>query len=180
MRSNIRRSDREIAACLAREYFNEQISKSRLMEYFPGYENDFQIQNLFQRIENKPRSGWLFGVSRIGYKKFLQETFKIIEDLESNKLKPETMMALVSLLRLESKDAIEPIHNMGSIIFEAATVTKNSKKEIIKYYNVLLEKKIIENISKKPLLYQFTEVGKNLKTDLQIQEILENKLPNNN
>ena len=111
------------------------------MEYFLGRENDFQIWNLFQRI-NKPRSGWLFGVSRIGYKKFLQETFKIIEDLESNKLKPETMMALISLLHSESKDATELIHNMRSIIFIVATVTRNPKKEIIKYYNLLLEKRL--------------------------------------
>lgn len=86
----------------------------------------------------------------------------------------KTMKSLFNMLWLQSNNCSEEIKNMGYLIFEVSKMTCNTKSEIIKYLNLLLDEKYIENISKEPLLYQFTEKGKKIKTDSEIEEIIKN------
>jgi hypothetical protein len=63
---------------------------------------------------------------------------------------------------------------MGIQISEVSKMTYNSSNEILRYLNLLIEKKIIIRISEKPLLYEFTERGKKINTDYEIEEIILN------
>jgi len=83
MTDNKQKSDRQYAAYLARKFIGGDISKHEAFDRFPDYEHDAQIQNLYQRMENKPKRGGMFGVSAEKYRKFITETYKIIEDLEA-------------------------------------------------------------------------------------------------
>uniref|UniRef100_UPI001ED97349 hypothetical protein n=1 Tax=Flavobacterium sp. UGB4466 TaxID=2730889 RepID=UPI001ED97349 len=174
MTDYINKEDRQLAASLVRKYFNGEISICNLFDNFPNFENDYKIRALFYRIENKPKTGWLFGVSKSKYKKFLDETYNIIEELESDQLRSKTMKSLFEMLWLQSNNCTEQIQNMGNLIFEVSKMTNNSKKEVVRYLNLLMEKSYIENISTEPLLYQFTLKGKNIKTDSEIEELIKN------
>lgn len=85
MTDEINKSDRKLAAYFARKYFSGQISKYNLLHNFPSFENDYKIRELFQKIESKSKTVWLFGVSKSKYEKFLKETYEIIDELESEK-----------------------------------------------------------------------------------------------
>lgn len=86
MTDDINKSDRQLAAYFARKYLSGQISKHNLLDNFPSSENDYKIRKLFQKIENKPKKDWLFGISKSNYEKFLKETYEIIHELESQQL----------------------------------------------------------------------------------------------
>lgn len=174
MTDDINKSERQLAANLARKYFSGQISKYNLLDNFPSFENDYKIRELFEKIESKPKAGWLFGISKSKYAEFLKDTYEIIDELESNQMRFKTMKSLFNMLWLQSNNCSEEIQNMGYLISEVSKMTSNSKNEVIKYLNLLLDKNYIENISKEPLLYQFTEKGKKIKTDSEIEEIIKN------
>tara|TARA_R110000868_G_scaffold306510_3_gene567743 strand:- start:188 stop:442 length:255 start_codon:yes stop_codon:yes gene_type:complete len=84
MNENQRKSDRQYAANMARKYFSGQISKYQVLDSFPSVLNDTKLQNLYKRINNKPRISWFFGVSKAKYDLFMKETYEIINDLESS------------------------------------------------------------------------------------------------
>ncbi|NAS29505.1 hypothetical protein GTQ40_00835 [Flavobacteriaceae bacterium R38] len=159
---------------MTRKYFSGQISKKELLDNFPDYENDFKMRLLYHRIKNKPIKGWLFGVSKKTYVKYLNEIYEIIEDLETNTLRFKTMKRLFKELWIQSNYCSEPIEQMSMTVFEVAKSTSNSKEEIRRYLNILVDQNFIIKTSDKPLLYEFTEFGKQIKTDLDIEKIIKN------
>ncbi|AXP81588.1 hypothetical protein CJ739_2515 [Mariniflexile rhizosphaerae] len=174
MTENQLKSDKQYAAYLARKFFSGQISKREILDQFPEYAKDFKMRLLFDRIKKKPRQSWFFGVSKKTYEKFIIETYEIIEDLESEKFRLKTMKRLFQELWLQSTNSSEPIQCMSILLHEVAKSTTNSKEEIRRYLNLLISKKYINRISDKPLLYEFTESGKEIKTDLDIEKIIKN------
>lgn len=167
-------SERKYAADLARKYFDGQISKDETLKSFPHHEKDFKMQVLYNRIIHKPKKCWFFGVSKENFERFILETYEIIEDLESDKLRFKTMKTLFKHLWLQSNECKEPIENIGIHIFEVCKMTYNSRSEIMRYLNLLIEKNYIIKISDKPYLYEFTESGKKIKTNSEIEEIITN------
>ncbi|MEX0361389.1 MAG: hypothetical protein AB3N10_10455 [Allomuricauda sp.] len=178
MFENQKKSDRQYAAYMARKFFSGQISKHHILDSFPDYENDFKIRLLYNRIMKKPKRSWLFGVTKKAYEKFLIETYVIIEDLETDKLGLKTMKRLLEELWLQSDNCTEPISNMWFPIQEVAKSTMNSRKEIRRYLYVLVDNGYIKRTSDEPLLYEFTEIGKKIKSESDIEKILKT-LPNN-
>ena len=168
------KSDRQYAAYMARKFFSGQISKRQILDSFPNYEDDIKIRLLHKRIMEKPKKSWLFGVSKANYEKYIMETYEIIEDLETDKLRFKTMKTFFEQLWLQSNNCTEPIQNMGFQVFEVSKMTYNSKKEIMRYLNLLVEKNYIIKTSDKPLLYEFTESGKKIKADSEIEKIIKN------
>lgn len=168
------KSDRQYAAYMARKFFSGQISKRQILDSFPSYEDDIKIRLLHKRIMEKPKKSWLFGVSKANYEKYILETYEIIEDLETDKLHFKTMKTFFEQLWLQSNNCTEPIQNMGFQVFEVSKMTYNSKKEIMRYLNLLVDKNYIIKISDKPLLFEFTESGKKIKADSEIEKIIKN------
>ena len=84
------------------------------------------------------------------------------------------MKTLLNQLWFQSNDCSEQIENMGIQISEVSKFTGKPNKEIIVYLNYLTEKKYIRNISMKPLLYEFTDLGKELKSDSDIKHLINN------
>jgi predicted transcriptional regulator len=174
MTENQKKSDRQYAAYMARKYFSGQISKHEILDSFPNYENDFKMRLLYNRIMKKPKTGWLFGTSKEAHEKYLTETYEIIDDLETGRMRLRTMKRLLEELWLQSNDCSEPIKNMWFPIQEVAKSTSNSREEIRRYLNLLVDKGIIIRTSDEPLLYEFTEIGKELKADSEIEKIIKN------
>ncbi|WCO03548.1 hypothetical protein [Psychroserpens ponticola] len=174
MTENKQKSDRQYAANMARKYFSGQISKNQVLDSFPNYENDIKLRLLHKRIIEKPKKVFLFGVSNKKYKKFIFETYEIIEDLETDKLRFKTMKILLKQLWLQSNEFTEPIKNMGFQIFEVSKMTYNTNLEVTRYLNLLVEKNYIKKVSDDPLLYEFTESGMKIKTDSEIEKVIEN------
>lgn len=174
MTENQKKSDRQYAAYMARKFFSGQISKQQVLDSFPYYENDFKMRLLYNRIMKKPRIGWFFGVTKEAYEKFLTETYEIIEDLETGKLRFKTMKILFQELWLQSNNCSKPIKHIWFPIQEIAKSTNNSRAEIRRYLDLLVDKNYIKRISNQPLLFEFTENGKEIKTDLDIEKIIKN------
>jgi hypothetical protein len=174
MIENKQKSDRQYAAYLAREFLSGGMTKHQFLESFPNYDNDIKIRFLYKRIMEKPKKSWFFRISKEKYEHYIKETYEVIEDLESDKLRLRTMKVLFRQLWLQSNNCTQPIQNMGIQISEVSKMTYNSSNEILRYLNLLIEKKIIIRISEKPLLYEFTERGKKINTDYEIEEIILN------
>lgn len=166
--------NRQYAANLARKYFSGQIPMHQFLENLPDYENDIKIKLLFDKIGNRQKKGWFFGVSKEKYAAYIKEVYELIEDLESAKFKTETMRQLLKLLWLQSDDCSLPISNIGIQISEIAKMTNNSKNDIKKYLNLLIDKKYLEIISDEPLRIKFTESGKKIKNKSDIEQIISN------
>lgn len=174
MTENQKKSNRQYAAFLARKFFNGQLSKYNIVDSFPNFENDLKIRLLYNRIMEKPKKSWFFGISKKKYQKFLEETYEIIEDLETDGLNFKTMKSLFHQFWLQSNNGSEPIENMGFQIFEVSRITNNYKNEVIRYLDFLVEKNYIQRIADSPLLYEFTESGKKIKSDSDIEDLIKN------
>lgn len=174
MTTNQQISDRQYAASIARKYLNGQISKYQIINNFSDYKKDIKIRLLYKHIVEKPKRCWFLGVSKEKYEKYINEIYEIIEDLETDELRLKTMKILFKQLWLQSNNCSKSIENIGFQIFEVSKMTYNSKKEILRYLNLLIEKGYIRRISEEPLLYEFTETGKKIKTDSEIEEIIKN------
>lgn len=94
--------------------------------------------------------------------------------INSDKLIFETTKRLFEELWFQSNDCTRPIENMWFSIQEVAKSTGNSREEIRRYLSILIEKGLIRITSKEPLLYEFTEDGKRVKNDLDIEEVTKN------
>ena len=169
---NQNKSDREYAAYLARQFFKGKISEYNIMDSYPNFQKDPKIKLLYNRIMQKPRKSWFFGLSKQQYEKWIVETYEIIEDLETDKLRFKTMKSLLQQLWLQSNNCKKPIKNMGFNIFEVSKMTYDSINEIERYLNSLIEKKLIKKISNEPILYEFTLIGMKIKTDSDIEILL--------
>ena len=168
------KSDRQYAATLAKKHFNGQLSKHKALSSFPNHENDFKIRLLYNRIMTAPRRGWLFGISNKAYQQFLNETFDLIEDLETDTLRFKTMKRLLRELWLQSNNCSAPIEHIWFSIQEVGKSTNSSRREIKIYLNLLIDRGYIKKVSITPLLYEFTDKGKTLKKDADIENIIQN------
>jgi hypothetical protein len=83
MNENRKKSDRQYAAYISRKFFSGKISLYQVIDSFPNYDNDSKIEQLYNRIINKPRKSWFFGVSKSNYEKYITETYNTINELES-------------------------------------------------------------------------------------------------
>lgn len=81
---------------------------------------------------------------------------------------------LLEELWLHSNNCKEPIRNMWFSIQETAKSNGVSRKEVKKHLNLLMEKNYIKITSEQPLLFEFTETGKEIKADLEIEKIIKN------
>lgn len=84
------------------------------------------------------------------------------------------LIFLFKELWLHSDDCSEPIKNIWFSIQEVAKSTGYTRNEIRKYLNLLIDNNYVKNTSQDPLLFEFTEKGKKIKTDLEIEEIINN------
>ena len=174
MTENQKKSDRQYAAYMARKFFSGEISKREILDSFPAYENDHRLRLLFNKIMHKPRKGWLFGVSKGVYERFITETYELIDELETGKLSLSIRKTLLKELRTQSSNCTVPIEHMWFTIQEVAKSTSNTKEEIMRYLNLLVDKGIIKKTSEEPLLYEFSDKVKELKNDFEIEKILKN------
>jgi len=131
---------------------------------------------LYNQINNK--QSWILRLFKKQYKKYIEEIYEIIEDLESNKFRFKTMKRLLKELWIHSNNCSEPITHISFALMEVAKSTTNSREEIHRYLDILINKGYIIKLSSKPLLYEFTELGKTLKSDSDIEETIKT-LPNN-
>lgn len=87
-------------------------------------------------------------------------------------MEKEVMKILFEQLWLHSDNCKCPIEHAWFPIQEAAKTTGKSKSEIIQYFLHLLNMNLIKKLSDDPLLYQFTDLGKGIKSDEQIEECI--------
>lgn len=95
-------------------------------------------------------------------------------DLETDKLRFNTMKRLLEELWLHSNNCTESIEHIWYPLQEVAKSTSNSRSVIKSCLTLLIDNGYIRNTSSKPLLYEFTELGKRIKTDSDIEKIIEN------
>jgi hypothetical protein len=129
---------------------------------------------LSKAIEDEPKIRWLFGVTKEKHDEYITETAKLIDDLDSNELKPETLYKLFKELWFHADNYSRPISNIGLRLLEVAKFTNNTTDDVREYFQILLDKNYIEIISKESLLYQFTEKGKSVKTLADMELIINN------
>ena len=175
MSKNQKKSDRQYAAYIARFFLDGQISKHQISDSFPDFENDYKIKRLYNRIIKKPKRSWLFGVSEKKYQAFMNETYELIDELETGRLRLEIMKILFQELWLHSDNCVKPIEHIWFSIGEVAKSTNESREEIrTRYLNFLMERDIVELVSRKPLKHRFTELGKKIKTESDIENLIKN------
>ncbi len=141
-----------------------------LMKIRNGKLIDKSINNPFYNIlnQNKPKKELL---SQIGA--FFELTTENSNQISVN-YSIKTMKRLFKELWLQSDNCTEPIEHIWFSINEVAKSTNNSSDEIKRYLNLLIEKDIVELVSWKPLLHKFTESGKGIKSESDIEKIIKN------
>ena len=96
-----------------------------------------------------------------------------MENTENTGLfEPQIMMRLFEELWMESRNCSEEIEHIGMVLFEVSKSTGQPKKTIRFYFNFLVNNQLIELISTNPLLYLFTEKGREIRTNEDIEKIL--------
>lgn len=79
---------------------------------------------------------------------------------------------LLKHLWLESDNCTCPIKNAWFSVQEVSRSTRIERLEIVDCFKILLAKKVIEKISDEPLLFQFTEFGKSIKSIEDIEKYI--------
>ncbi len=74
-------------------------------------------------------------------------------------------------LWLQSNNCKEPIENMWFSISEVSKSTEKSRNEVRKHLEFLIKNNILKIVSENPILYSFTESGKEIKTESDIEKI---------
>ena len=152
---------------------NQKVLKSlniNSSKFPPAYDFDLHIDDLIGvGIESE----------RFNFKAIIIEPTdkNWIEKIKNGIQKTSELRILKRLLKelwLHSDDCKEPIKNMWFPIQEVAKSTGNTKQEIRKQLNLLVDNNYLELTSEEPLLFEFTEKGKRIKTDLQIEKIIQN------
>jgi len=158
---------------IVNEKQNRKILKSRNInssKFPPAFDFDLHIDDLkgvgieserfnFKAIIVSPSdTNWIENI-----KSGIERTFEL-----------KILKRLLKELWLQSDDCSEPIENMWFSIQEVAKSTGNKRKEIRKHLNLLIDNKYIEIKSEEPLLFEFTEKGKAIKTDSEIEKIIKN------
>ncbi len=152
---------------------NQKVLKSRKInssKFPPAFDFELHIDDLkgvgieserfnFKAIIIEPiDKNWIEKI-----KKGIQKTFEL-----------RILKRLLKELWLQSDNCTEPIESMWFSIQEVAKSTGNTRKEIRKYLYLLVDNNYLELKSEEPLLFEFTEKGKKIKTDLEIEKIIKN------
>ncbi len=74
------------------------------------------------------------------------------------------MQSLLKQLWFQSDNAKLPIHHMGFQLMEVGKFTGHSRDAVREYLYWLMDNGYMELISKEPLLFQFTEKGRLIKS----------------
>ena len=167
-------ADRQFAADKARKYFDGQISKQELFDSFPDYSRDIKLSLLHKALKKEPRIGWLFGVTKEEHNNYVLSTYQLINSLENTKLQVDVMLRLFEELWFASDNCKLPIQNMGIRLMEVAKSTNNTVDDVREYLSELVRQGHIEISSKEPLIWQLTDKGKTIKTESDVQHILNN------
>lgn len=77
-----KKDNRHLAARLARQLFEKQITFKQLVDDYPEDTEDDEIDALFDLIEHQPQSGGLFGVSQSKYDSYNAKMLLLIYSLE--------------------------------------------------------------------------------------------------
>lgn len=159
------------------EFISEALYKLKNYNRFPhlmkirnGKLIDKSINNPFYNIlnQNKPKKELLGQIDT-----FFELTTRNTNLMNVN-YNLKTMKRLFKELWLQSDNCTEPIEHIWFSINEVAKSTNNSSDEIKRYLNLLIEKKIIEFVSSEPLLHKFTEYGKGIKTESDMEKTIKN------
>ncbi|MCK9208320.1 MAG: hypothetical protein M0P66_14510 [Salinivirgaceae bacterium] len=86
----------------------------------------------------------------------------------------EIMKSLFRLLWLQSDNCKLPIQNMGYNLMEVGKFTGRTRDIIKHYLDYLIDQGFMELVSEKPLLYQFTDKGRLIKSMDDIEKIINN------
>lgn len=163
------------------EFISEALYKLKNYNRFPhlmkirnGKLIDKSINNTFYNLinQNKPKKVLLNEINI--FFKLTPESSKLVTD----NYNPKTMKRLFKELWLQSDNCTESIEHIWFSINEVAKSTNNSSDEIKRYLNLLIDKNIVVLVSWKPLLHKFTEYGKGIKSDSDIEKIIKT-LPDN-
>jgi predicted transcriptional regulator len=88
------------------------------------------------------------------------------------KLQMTIFKHLFKELWLQSNNCQESIDNMWFSISEISKFSNKSRIEILKYLNILIDKNLIEIEQKEPLLYRFTEKGKQFRNEKDFELLI--------
>ena len=96
-----------------------------------------------------------------------------MEYSENGKIDSKTMFRLIRELWYESNYGEEPMKNVAYRIYE---VNKSGckKNEVARSFKFLIDKGFIKEISKEPYCYEFTEMGRNIRTEKDVENIINN------
>jgi hypothetical protein len=71
---------------------------------------------------------------------------------------------LLEQLWFQSDNCSSPIANAWFLINETSKITGAKEQTVREHFDKLIERKIIEKISDEPLLFQFTDTGRKVKS----------------
>ena len=96
------------------------------------------------------------------------------EKLEIDGFHFKTMKVLFEQLWLASDNCKLPIEHIWFVIYEVSKITNSHKSEIMKYLNFLIDRNYVKHLSDDPLTYVISETGKEIKSDIEILNLLNN------
>lgn len=84
----------------------------------------------------------------------------------------ELMQKLLEQLWFQSDNCLSPIEHAWFPIQETAKITGTKRQKVMECFNKLIEANIIERISDEPLLFQFTDKGKQVKKGSDVEKYI--------
>lgn len=82
----------------------------------------------------------------------------------------EIMQKLLEQLWFQSDNCSSPIENAWFLIQETSKITGTKGQVVRDHFDKLIEGKIIEKISDEPLLFQFTDTGRKVKSSSDVEK----------
>lgn len=97
---------------------------------------------------------------------------KTITEVIQTTFQFKVLKRLLKELWLRSNECNEPIENIWFSVQETAKSNGVTRKEVRKYLNILIDNSCIKITSQEPLLFEFTEIGKKIKSDSEIKKFI--------
>ena len=94
--------------------------------------------------------------------------------VDISKFEIDVMQKLLKQLRFQSDECRSPIQNMGFQLMEVAKFTTTSREYVRKYLKLLIDNGYLVLISTEPLLFEFSEKGKLLKSIDELALLISN------
>jgi hypothetical protein len=82
----------------------------------------------------------------------------------------DVLQKLLEQLWFQSDNCVAPIENAWFLIQETSKITGTKRQVVRQYFDKLIELKLIQKISDEPLLFQFTEIGKQIKSSSDVEK----------